>query len=87
MRPEDFPEDQRGCALSPAERVKRVMQEMVEKDSECGVNSWEHGFLKDNKDSTYRMFTPRMEAVMQKIEAKVFPEDRLFTDSGRHKNG
>lgn len=73
---EEDPTEELGCRLSPSERVLRVWQEIETVSASYGITDWEKNWLRDNSDSKWPTFTPRMEAVMQKIEAKVFG-DRL----------
>lgn len=70
--PKEDPTEELGCRLSPAERVVRILQEIEGVSASFNVNDWEKNFLRSNQDSKFANFTERQEAVMQKIEAKVF---------------
>ncbi len=75
----DDPTEELGVQLSPAERCIRVVQEVDGVYSQYKITDWEKNFLKGNTDSKWPNFTEKQEAVMQKIEAKVF--DKEFADA------
>lgn len=60
--------------LTPRQRVERVLNEVEGVFSSYGINDFEKQFLGSNKTSTYQTFTDKMEAVMRRIEKKVFPD-------------
>jgi hypothetical protein len=72
--PKVDPTEELGTQLSPSERATRVMQEISGVTGQFGVTDWELNFLRSNTESTWPNFTAKQEAVMQKIEAKVFGE-------------
>ncbi len=55
---------------TPAERVKRIQDEISGVASQYGVSSWERGFLESVKERHF--LTAKQEEVMRSIEHKVF---------------
>lgn len=81
------PTEELGQRLSPSERATRVLQEIEGVSAAYGISNWEKNFLLDNQVSTWPAFTPKQEAAMKRIEAKVFneqkdgPDDDLLNDA------
>ena len=71
--------DTMGSPLSPAERISAVFSAVGNADDGITVfrlTNWEMNWLNDNRDSKWPTFTPRMETVMRKIEAKILEAEK-----------
>lgn len=83
--PKVDPTEELGTSLSPSERATRVLQATADKETgEFGLSAWELNFIRSNAESTWPSFTKKQEAVMQRIEAKVFnePLQKIEDDDG-----